>query len=156
MIEIINHQKALLVLGCPQVPTQTAAAMYLAYKLKKTGIIPVIAANPAARMLMKYADPEKHYIDELHDLDKMIGDLVEKRQEFSLCFVFVHNDSGLSYAASMNIILNGGIVIPVIFGKEIESLKEGINFECSVISARAEHNPKPLINAMESGIKWDV
>jgi len=156
MIEIGDHKKALLVLGCPQVPTQTAAAMYLAYKLKKSGVIPVIAANPAARMLMKYADPEKHYIDELHDLDRMIGDLVEKRQDFSLCFVFVHSEPGLSYAASMNAIIGEGAVIPVVFGKEIESLKEGINFDCRIIGARAEHNPKPLINAMESGIKWDA
>ncbi|MBO4354994.1 MAG: DUF1890 family protein, partial [Methanomicrobium sp.] len=49
-----NIDRALLVLGCPQVPIQTTAVLYIAGRLKKAGIRTVIAGTPSARLLVKY------------------------------------------------------------------------------------------------------
>ncbi len=150
-----NPDSALLVLGCPQVPVQTTAVLYIAARLKKAGIKTVIAGTPSARLLIKYADFDGHYIDEVKDLDMTIDAILENGENYPLCFVFIHNDAGISYAATMNSILKS-VVYPVIFGSNADELSSMITFECEKISADAAHNPKPLINAIDGVIKWDV
>ena len=150
-----NRNSALLVLGCPQVPVQTTAVLYIASRLKKAGIIPVIAGTPSARMLIKYADFEGHYINELRDLDMTIDAIIEKGEYYPLCFVFIHNDAGISYAATMDSIMQSEIH-PVIFGSSAEELSEQITFDCEKIVAVAAHNPKPLIKKIDEMMKWDV
>ncbi|WOF15734.1 DUF1890 domain-containing protein [Methanoplanus sp. FWC-SCC4] len=155
MGKLDNIESAVLVMGCPQVPVQTTAVLYIAYKLKQKGISVNIAGTPAARMLIKYADPESHYFDAIKDLDKTIGDIVEKREKYPLCFVFIHNDAGVSYATTMDSVMDSD-VYPVIFGSNAEELSDEIKFECEKIVAVAAHNPKPLINSIDGVMKWDA
>ena len=54
--------KALILLGCPETPSQTPMSIYASYKLSEKGYDVTIAANPAASKLVKVSDPEKYYI----------------------------------------------------------------------------------------------
>jgi len=149
------QKKALLVMGCPQVPVQTPAVIYIAYKLREAGFEPFIAGTPAADMLIKFSDPDGHYISQLKNLDKEIAKIADEGEKYDLCFVFIHNDSGVVYAATMNEILECEVV-PVIFGKESRALKESLDYLSGIISAEAVHNPKPLINEINRVMKWDA
>lgn len=150
-----EQRKALLVMGCPQVPVQTPAVIYISYKLREAGFEPVIAGTPAAGMLIKFSDPAGHYIGQLKNLDSEIAKISDEGDGYDLCFVFIHNDSGIVYAATMNEILECE-VIPVIFGKESGELRDSITFSSRIISAEAVHNPKPLINEIDRVMKWDA
>ena len=154
-LSVEDQKKCLLVMGCPQVPVQTPAVIYMSYQLRKSGFEPVIAGTAAADMLIRYSDPENYYISQLKNLDSEIAKIAEKTVDYDLCFVFIHNDAGVAYAATMNEILENE-VIPVIFGKESEDLKSGINFTSKIIAAEAVHNPKPLINEINRVMRWDV
>ena len=67
-----DTRHALVLLGCPQVPVQTSMALYLVHNLAQRGIRPVIAGTPAARKLMEVADPGRHYLEEMTDIDAAI------------------------------------------------------------------------------------
>ena len=54
--------KALILLGCPETPSQTPMAVYAFSKLTQSGYDVTIAANPAASKLVKVSDPENYYI----------------------------------------------------------------------------------------------
>ena len=60
-------------LGCPQVPVQTSIALYLINKLKKAAMVPVVAGNKAANTLLVVADPDRHYLGEVMDLDRAVA-----------------------------------------------------------------------------------
>lgn len=134
---------AVLVLGCPQVPVQTSIALYLADKLSGAGIEPVIAGNKAANTLLVVADPKRHYLKEVMDLDRAVARISEKNRDFDLCFVFIHNDAGVSYAATIAAISKAKIY-PVIYGEHWEEMAAQITFPCTKIAAKAVHNPLPL------------
>ena len=95
---------ALLVLGCPQVPVQTSIALYLMNRLTKAGIVPVAAGNKAANTLLVVADQDRHYLGEVIDLDRAVALISEKKRDFDQCYVFIHNDAGVTYAATMGAI----------------------------------------------------
>lgn len=147
------QKKALLVMGCPQVPVQTPAVIYICHKLKTAGYEPVIAGTPAANMIIKYSDPGSHYKGEMKNLDSEIEKIADGGKSYDLCFVFIHNDSGVAYAATMNEILKCE-VIPVIFGKEAEELSCNTEHSLRMISAESVHNPKPLIKDIDRVMKW--
>ncbi len=134
---------ALIMLGCPQVPVQTSVALYLVHALRKQGITPIIAGTMAARKLMEVADPERHYVDDLADLDGVIDDVAGKQRDFDYCFVFVHNDSGVAYAGTMAYISRARLYA-LLFGEHAEELAGEIEFPCEVVAAKATHNPMPL------------
>ena len=134
---------AVLVLGCPQVPVQTSVALYLTYRLSEAGIVPVIAGNKAAITLLVVADPKRHYLGEIMDLDRAVAQISDKKRDFDLCFVFIHNDAGVSYAATMAAISKAKI-FPVIYGEHWEEMAAQITFPCTKIAAKAVHNPLPL------------
>ena len=146
--------KALFMMGCPELPVQTAAALYIANKLNKEGIEVTCAGNKAAISLLLNSDPEKHYIKKVMDLDRCIGALAEKTIDFDLCFVFIHSDSGISYLATIKSISNAK-TIAVIFGKEIESLIEASG-DSIIIAAKAVHNPTPLRAKIDGVKSWAV
>ncbi len=148
-----NEQTALLLLGCPQVPVQTSMALYLAHGLKEHGIRPVIAGTTAARRLMEVADPGRHYLDEMNDLDEMIDAITGKKRDFDLCFVFIHNDSGIAYAGTMAYISKAR-VYALIFGEHAEELAEEIEFPCEIVAAKATHNPMPLKRRLDEVMQW--
>ncbi|MCK4812188.1 MAG: DUF1890 family protein, partial [Methanosarcinales archaeon] len=87
---------ALLLLGCPELPVQTGIALYLANKLAKKDVDVTIAGTPSAINLIKVSDPERNYAKKMIDLDRCIENIAEKRMDFDSCFVFIHNDAGIS------------------------------------------------------------
>ncbi len=142
--------KALLMMGCPELPVQTAAALYIANKLNSEGFEVTSAGNKAAISLLLNSDPEKHYIKKVMDLDRCIGALAEKKMDFDLCFVFIHSDSGTTYLATVKS-LSQAKTVAVIFGKDIEPLIEA-SAGSIIIAAKAVHNPTPL-RAQIDGVK---
>ena len=142
--------KALLMMGCPELPVQTALALYIANKLNGEGFDVTAAGNKAAISLLLNSDPGKHYIKKVMDLDRCIGALAEKKMEFDLGFVFIHSDSGISYLATLKS-LSKAKTVALIFGKEIEPLIEASG-DSLIIAAKAVHNPTPL-RAQIDGVK---
>lgn len=146
---------AVLVLGCPQVPVQTGIALYLISQLRKKGVKAVIAGNRAARLLIEVSDPERHYIGEIVDLDRYIGDLAGKKRQADFHFVFIHNDAGISYAATVQS-LSASPVIALIYGEHFEEIAAEIDFPCEKVMAKAVHNPVPLKNKIDDVLPWVV
>lgn len=144
--------KALLVMGCPEVAVQTSLVIYTSHLLSNIGCQVLIAGNNSALELTRMADPEEHYIKNTADLDVIIGDLAQKVFEPDICYVFIHNDAGISYLATVNALISGEAV-GVIFGREPQKLVaqcEEADLKC--IWAKAVHNPSPL----KSKIKREV
>ena len=136
--------KALLVMGCPEVAVQTSLVLYTSHLLSNIGCQVLIAGNNSALELTKMADPDGHYIKSTADLDATIGDLAQKIFEPDICYVFIHNDAGISYLATVNALISGEAV-GVIFGREPQKLVaqcEEADLKC--IWAKAVHNPIPL------------
>ncbi|KAF5029538.1 hypothetical protein DSECCO2_647590 [anaerobic digester metagenome] len=150
-----NEKTALILLGCPQVPVQTSMALYLVHGLKEQGIRPVIAGTQAARKLMEVADPDRHYVSEMTDLDAAIDEITGKQRDFDLCFVFIHNDSGIAYAGTMAYISRARLYT-LIFGEHAEELAGEIEFPCEVVAAKAVHNPMPLKRKLDEVMQWAV
>ena len=144
---------ALLVLGCPQVPVQTSIALYLINRLKKAGITPVAAGNKAANTLLVVSDPDRHYLGEVMDLDRAIGLITDGKRTFDFCFVFIHNDAGISYAATMAAI-SKSVVYAVIYGENCSEIASAIDFPCRKIAAKAVHNPLPLKKMLDEVAPW--
>ncbi len=137
-------------MGCPELPVQTAAGLYIANKLNDEGFEVTIAGNKAAVSLLLNSDPQRHYIRKVMDLDRCIGALAEKKMDFDLCFVFIHSDSGIAYLATVKS-LSKARTVAVIFGKDIEPLIEASG-DSVIIAAKAVHNPTPL-RAQIDGVK---
>ena len=146
---------ALLVLGCPQVPVQTSIALYLINRLKKAGITPVVAGNKAANTLLVVADMDRHYLGEVMDLDRTVALIADKKRDFDLCFVFIHNDAGVSYAATMGSISKAKLYV-LVYGEHFEDQVKKIDFPCTTIAAKAVHNPLPLKKALDEVKPWDA
>jgi hypothetical protein len=144
----MTGEKALLVMGCPEVPVQMSAVIYLSHKLSKAGLQVTVAGTDAALKLLAVSDPEKYYIKSTVDLDQCIADLVERRVDYDLCFVFMHNDAGLTYGATMSVISRAKLYA-VVFGKNAEALAEAIEYPAEKIVAKAVHNPTPLKNRID-------
>jgi len=147
------QRSALLVLGCPQVPVQTSIALYLIHRLRQAGITPVVAGNRSAITLLVVADPKRHYLGEALDLDRAIDQITEKKRDFDLCFVFIHNDAGVSYAATMGAI-SGARLYALIYGEHYDELVASIEFPCQNIAAKAVHNPMPLKKILDEAAPW--
>ena len=149
----MSEKTALILLGCPQVPVQTSMALYLVHGLSQRGIRPVVAGTMAARKLMEVADPDRHYLGEMVELDAAIDEITGKVRDFDLCFVFIHNDSGIAYAGTMAYI-SGARLYTLIFGEHAEDLAGEIEFPCEVIKAKATHNPMPLKRRFDEVMQW--
>ncbi len=144
--------KALLLMGCPELPVQTAVALYIANKLNHEGFDVTAAGNNAAISLLLNSDPERHYIKKVMELDRCIGALAEKKMDFALCFVFIHSDTGISYLATVKS-LSKTKTVAVIFGKDIEPLIEASG-DSVIIAAKAVHNPTPLRAKIDGVKSW--
>ena len=146
-------ETALLVLGCPPVPVQTSIALYLINRLHQAGLVPVVAGNKAANTLLVVADPDRHYLKEVMDLDRAVAQISDKKRDFDRCFVFIHNDAGVSYAATMSAISKARLYV-IIYGEHYEEQVKKIEFACTTIAAKAVHNPLPLKKALDEVAPW--
>lgn len=152
-VEEKTHRSALLVLGCPQVPVQTSIALYLIHRLTQAGFKPVVAGNRSAVTLLVVADPKRYYLGEVLDLDRAIDLITEKKRDFDLCFVFIHNDAGISYAATMGAISKARLYA-IIYGEHYDQIISSIDFPCQNIAAKAVHNPMPLKKMLDEVAPW--
>ncbi|MCK9586160.1 DUF1890 domain-containing protein [Methanothrix soehngenii] len=144
-------KKALLVMGCPEVPVQISIVIYLAHKLKKEGWDVTVAGTNAPIKLLKTADPEGYYVQKTADLDWIIQEIVEKKMDFDACFAFMHSDAGMAYGATFSAI-SRAVHYAVVFGKNAESLGESIDYPTEKIVAKATHNPGPLKSKIDKVI----
>jgi len=146
-------KKALLLLGCPELPVQNSIAVYLAGLLKDAGLSVFVTGTDAALRLLAISDTKGYYInrESMMELDKCIEDLAEKRVDYDLCFVFVYNEPGLSYLTTIRSISNAEL-FAIIFGTNPDSLVKEIDFECEKLVARAVHNPIPLVEMIEDAM----
>ncbi len=148
-------KKALILLGCPESPSQTPMAVYVTYKLKKMGYEVTTASTPSAMKLLEVGDPEGYYIENKIDIDSCINDL--EAGTFDLLVGFIHKDAAVSYFVTFNSILNTTSVA-IIFEKDPEKLEEFQNMvsestNATIVSARAYHNPTPLRVRFDKAMK---
>ena len=150
-----KRKKALLLLGCPEVPVQTSLAIYISDLLEKSGVRVTIAGNNAALGLVLTADPAGYYINDTADLDATIGGLSEKRVDADICYVLIHNDAGVSYLATAAALISGEAV-GIIFGNDAQTLAQQCDDAgLENIWARAVHNPKPIISKVNMEVeRW--
>jgi len=151
--DALTGQSALLLMGCPEIPVQTGIGLYLAHMLTTHDWDVLTAGNPSVISLLRVSDPEKHYIRKMIDLDRCIGDIVEKHRNFDLCIVFAHNDAGISYAATMHHISTGRLIV-IVFGRNAETLAALIDFPCETIVEKAVHNPNELRKKIDEVFGW--
>jgi hypothetical protein len=148
-------KKALLLLGCPEAPSQTPLAVYTNFKLKQIGYDVTIASTPSAMKLLEVSDPENFYIDNKIDIENCLENL--KEDEYDLLVGFVHKDAAVAYFVTFYHILNTESVA-IVFEKDIDHLEKFIkdlqeSTETDIISARAYHNPTPLRVKIDKYIK---
>jgi len=110
-------------LGCPEVAMQTSLALFTLDLLVTDGINTLIAGNNAALGLVRTADPKGYYVKDMLDLDTAIADLAEKRMDPDICYVFIHNDAGISYLATINALISRQ-AMGIIFGPEAKTLAQ--------------------------------
>lgn len=152
----IEEKKALIVLGCPEVPVQNSLAVFTAYQLRKNGYSCLIAGNPAVMKLLMTSDPEKHYISKMTTLEKAVEDITDKGEKYDLCLAFAHSDAGISYAATMRYLLPEARFITIVFGRSAEEIAKLIEYEGETIVEVAVHNPMPLKKKMSEVLGWAV
>ena len=148
-------EKVLILLGCPESPSQTPLALYTAHKLTKMGFDVTVASTPSAAKLLEVSDSEEFYVTKKIDLEKCLEDLEEK--EYDLLIGFVHKDAAVSYFVTFYHILNTKS-IAIVFEKDPELLEKFLNdlkenTEATLISARAYHNPTPLRVKIDKAFK---
>jgi threonyl-tRNA synthetase len=148
--------EVLLVMGCPEVPVQNAIASFIGYNFRKQGAHVVVAGNPSVIQLIRVSDPEGHYLDEFIILDRAIEEIVEKKRDAGTCVVFAHNDSGISYAATMRHLLPAARLVVIIFGRNADELAGLINFPCETVVEKAVHNPGMLRKKVIGVFRWAV
>ena len=139
-------------MGCPEVPIQTSIALYLSHKLTNLGFDVTVAGTGAATQLLKVSDSDGYYAKKLVNLDNTLEDVIEKRMDFDICFAFMHNDAGMTYAATMSAISQAKLY-SIVFGRNAEALAETIEFDCEKIVAVDVHNPIRLKNKLDKVVE---
>lgn len=139
-------KKAIILLGCPESPSQTPLAIYATNKLTGMGYKVTVASTPSAKKLLEVSDPEEHYVKNKIDIETCLDGLEEGAYDFLLGFV--HKDAAVSYFVTFYHILNTKS-LALVFHRDPEKLEyfENMvkeNTEAEIASARAYHNPTPL------------
>ncbi len=148
--------KALILLGCPETPSQTPMAVYAFNKLSKIGYDVTIAANPAASKLVRISDPEGYYDLNLVDLERALGEINEG--DYDLLVGFVHKDAAASFFVTFDQILNTRS-IALVFERDINLIEEFVNMieesqsNAKIYATRAFHNPSPIKVQFDKAVK---
>lgn len=148
-------KKALILLGCPEAPSQTPLTIYTAYKLNDLGFDVTIAANPAASKLLKISDPENNYIKDLIDLDRSLNSL--EKGQYDLLIGFIHKEASASFFVTFYHILQIQS-IAIIFEKDEKLVEEYSNIikeatNSKIIAVRSFHNPNPIKVQLDKVLK---
>ncbi|MEE1133568.1 DUF1890 domain-containing protein [uncultured Methanobrevibacter sp.] len=148
--------KALVLLGCPETPSQTPLAVYVFNKLTNLGYDTTIAANPAAKKLVKISDPEDYYHLNLVDLERLLGDI--NPGDFDLLVGFVHKDAAASFFVTFEQILQCKS-LALVFSRDADEVAEFVSMieesgsDASIAAVRAFHNPSPIKVKFDRAIK---
>ncbi len=148
--------KALVLLGCPETPSQTPMAVYVFSKLTKMGYDVVIAANPAAAKLVKISDPEELYNLCIVDLERTLGEI--KQGDYDLLVGFVHKDAAASFFVTFEQILQCRS-LALVFSRDADEVEEFVNLidesgsNALIAAVRAFHNPSPIKVKFDRAIK---
>ncbi|MGZ4905041.1 MAG: DUF1890 family protein [Halobacteriota archaeon] len=148
--------RALLLLGCPEVPVQTGLALYLGSTLKDQGFTVIAAGTPSAVSLMRTADPKKAYIDAYIDIDRCIDQMAEGTFDVDIAFGFIHKDSGMQYLGTIAA-LSPSTPVAIVFGRDAEALSGEVSESIEgahVVWAKAVHNPLPLKKKIDKIGPW--
>ncbi|MEG3224991.1 MAG: hypothetical protein BME94_05580 [Methanobacteriales archaeon Met13] len=148
-------KKALILLGCPESPSQTPLAVYTTHKLTNMGFEVTLASTPSAMKLLEVSDPDGYYIKNKIDLESCLDTL--KEGDYQLLIGFAHKDAAVSYFVTFYYILNTKS-IALVFHRDaetLESFQETIkdNTEAEIVSARAYHNPTPIRVRLDRALK---
>jgi hypothetical protein len=148
--------KALVLLGCPETPSQTPMAVYVFNKLTKMGYDTTIAANPAASKLVRISDPEGLYNLNLVDLERLLGEI--NQGDFDLLVGFVHKDAAASFFVTFEQILQCKS-LALVFSRDADEINEFVGMieesgsEALIAAVRAFHNPSPIKVKFDRAIK---
>ena len=147
--------KALVLLGCPETPSQTPLSIYATHKLTQMGYDVTIAANPAAKKLVMVSDPENHYVNEIVDLEKLLGEI--NQGDFDLLLGFVHKDAAASFFVTFYHLLNTKS-IALVFERDMDLVEQYTNMvaestDATIVSVRAFHNPTPIKVRLDKALK---
>ena len=155
-------KKALILLGCPEAPSQTPMAIYSTYKLNKIGYEVTIASTPSAMKLLEVSDPEGFYVKKKIDIESCLEDLDEG--SFDLLLGFVHKDAAVSYFVTFYYILNTASMA-IVFEKDSEILeKMEMDFAYAIhgeignhaIGAKVNNKMVPLDYRIQNGEVLDI
>ena len=148
--------KALVLLGCPETPSQTPMAVYVFNKLTKMGYDVTIAANPAASKLVRISDPEGYYNLNLVDLERTLGEIDEG--DYDLLVGFVHKDAAAAFFVTFDQILNTKS-LALVFSRDMDEIDEFVSMihesgsSAKIVAVRAFHNPSPIKVKFDKAIK---
>lgn len=148
--------KALVLLGCPETPSQTPMAVHVFNKLTNLGYDTTIAANPAAKKLVKISDPEDYYHLNLVDLERLLGEI--NPGDFDLLVGFVHKDAAASFFVTFEQILQCKS-LALVFSRDADEVAEFVSMieesgsNASIAAVRAFHNPSPIKVKFDRAIK---
>jgi len=139
-------KKAIILLGCPESPSQTPLTVYAAHKLTGMGYQVTVVSTPSAKKLVEVSDPEEYYIQNKIDIESCLDGLNEGDYDFLLGFVA--KDAAVSYFVTFYHILNTQS-LALVFHRDQEKLDSfentvRENTQADIASARAYHNPTPL------------
>ena len=148
-------KKALILLGCPESPSQTPMAIYAAQKLAKMDYDVTVASTPSAAKLLEVSDPEEYYVKNKTDIDSCLDGLEEG--QYDLLVGFVHKDAAASYFITFYHLLECES-IALVFEKDNELLEEFVkmvdeNTDSKIVAVRAFHNPTPLRVKFDKALK---
>ena len=148
--------KALVLLGCPETPSQTPMAVYVFNRLTHLGYDVTIAANPAAKKLVSISDPEGYYKLNIIDLERTLGEISEK--DYDLLVGSVHKDAAASFFVTFDQILNTRS-LALVFSRDADEVEEFVNMiqesgsNATIAAVRAFHNPSPIKVKFDRAIK---
>jgi len=139
-------KKALILLGCPESPSQTPMTIYANHKLSELGYDVTVASTPSAAKLLEVSDPEEYYIKNKIDIESSLDGL--EPGKYDLLVGFAHKDAAISYFITFYHILQCES-IALVFEKDHQLLEEfenmvAENTDAKIVAVRAFHNPTPL------------
>lgn len=148
-------KKAIILLGCPESPSQTPMAVYATHKLTSMGYEVTVASTPSAKKLIEVSDPEHYYIKNKIDIESCLDGLNEG--DYDLLLGFVAKDAAVSYFVTFYHILNT-TSLALVFHRDpelLESFENSVkeNTDAFIASAKAYHNPTPLRVRLDKALK---
>lgn len=146
--------EVLILLGCPQIPVQSAVTIYVADLIRDLGHTPVVAANPSATQLIKASDPKGHYVNSYKNVDKLISDLADRVVSYPLIISLIHNDAGLTYTATAAALAPSSLMITILYGEHAYEIAGEIEFPAETVVAPVTHNTRPLLGKIDEVLSW--